>query len=315
MIEGIHIGHWTDLDAATGLTVFLLPEGGIVAADARGQNTGTLNIPIFEATGSADHAAGIVLTGGTIYGLAAAAHLAVLLGQQGVGIPTEGGPVPYVTGAVVFDLLLGRRAWPTANSVESAMATAVPAGSEATGTVGVGTGVLAGQVYGMDFATKGGFGRAARTTAQGATVAAWAVTNPAGDVMGEDGAILAGMRRDGRFVGATEALAGDPKPVLDWGRATTLVVVATDALLDKRETWRLAQAGNNGIANSIWPSATGLDGDTAFAVSTGRVVGVSPLALESVAAYVTAAAIRDAVRSATTLHGVPAIRDLAIDHG
>lgn len=314
ILDGILIGHWTDLDVATGLTTFLLPEKAVVAAAARGQNAGTMNIPIFEPQGAADHASAIVLTGGSVYGLAAAAHSMICLGERGQGIETAGGPVPEVLAAVVFDLAVGRRGWPDAASVESSINSAVPAGEEETGTVGVGTGVCVGSIAGVEHATKGGFGRAHRLTAQGATVAAWAAVNPVGDVIGEDGRVLAGYRDGDRFAGATEAIANDPNPALQWGRATTLVVVATDAALDKRATWRLAQAGHSGIAHTISPCATGLDGDTAFGVSTGEVQVRSVLALEAVAADVVAAAIRHAVRSATGLAGVPAIGELKGAH-
>ena len=310
MIDGIRIGHWTDLEAATGLTVFLLPEDSVAAAAVRGQNTGTLNVPIFEPGGAADHADGIVLTGGSCYGLTAAAYLTQLLG----GATPQPKPVPFVLAAVIYDLPLGRVAWPTSSATEQAVRGAVPAGKEAVGTVGVGTvgvgtGALAGSIDGPAGATKGGFGRASRTTAQGATVAAWAVANPVGDVLGEDGEVLAGLRRRGRSVRVVDALAADEHPVLDWGRATTLVVVATDAHLDKRATWRLAQAGHGGIAQAVSPSGTGLDGDTAFAVATGDVPVSSVLALEAVAVDVAAEAVRDAVRAATALHDVPAARD------
>ncbi|WP_020500300.1 P1 family peptidase [Sciscionella marina] len=309
MIDGIRIGHWTDRDAATGLTVFLLPQASIAAAAVRGQNTGTLNTPVFEPGGAADHADAIVLTGGSSYGLTAAAHLTQLLG----GPVPQPKPVPSVLAAVIYDLPLGRVDWPTPAATEHAVRTAVPAGTEDVGTVGAGTGATAGSLDGPAAAMKGGFGRAGRTTAQGATVAAWAVANPMGDVIGQDGRVLAGLLRGGRHVRVVDALADDAQPTLDWGQATTLVVVATDAHLDKRATWRLAHAGHGGIAQAVSPSATGLDGDTAFAVSTATVPVSNVSALEAVAATVTAEAVRDAVRNATTLHDVPALRDIPAD--
>ncbi|MGH9043279.1 MAG: P1 family peptidase [Acidimicrobiales bacterium] len=307
-IEDIHIGHWTDLEVATGLTVFMLPPEAVVAAQPRGQNPGTLNVEIFGPTGSADHAAAIVLTGGSVLGLAAAAHLAIVLEQRNAAP----GPfaVPMVTGAVVFDLHIGRRAWPPTDAVENALDAAVAAGQEALGCVGAGTGTMTGPIYGASSTTKGGFGRATATTAQGVSVAAWAVVNCVGSVMGKDGSILAGLRRDGVFVSVTEALAADPDIVFGAGRATTLVVVATDAKIDKRSTWRLAQAGHSGIAHAITPCATGGDGDTTFAVSTGDVPVRNMLTVEAVACEVTAEAIRAAILAATPLHGVPSATSL-----
>lgn len=310
-VDGIRIGHWTDVGAGTGLTVFLLPEGSVAAAAPRGQNPGTLNVPVFQPGGSADHAHAIVLTGGSCYGLAAAAHVAHVLAEQDPGTFASGDRVPFVLAAVVYDLKLGQRAWPTTQSAEQAVAAATPAGTEETGTVGVGTGATAGSIDGTSGATKGGFGRAHRTTAQGATIVAWAAVNPVGDVLGADGRVIAGLRREGRPTRVVDVLATDRNPRVDWGRATTLVVVATDARLDKRATGRLAEAGHSGIAQAVSPCATGLDGDTAFAVATGAVEVVSVLALEAVAADVVAEAVRDAVSAAVGLHGVPAARDMA----
>lgn len=309
MIDGIRIGHWTDREAATGLTTFLLPDDAVAAAAVRGQNTGTINTPIFEPAGSADHARAIVLTGGSCYGLAAAAHLTQVLG----GESPKPKPVPFVLAAVIYDLSLGQVAWPTPASTEHAVRTATPAGTEEVGTVGVGTGATAGSLDGLQSAMKGGFGRAHRTTAQGATVAAWAVANPVGEVATEDGQVLAGLLREGRRVRVVDELAAQEQPTMGWGQATTLVVVATDADLDKRDTWRLAHAGHSGIARAVSPAATGLDGDTAFAVATGTVPVTNVAPLEAVAVEVTAAAIRHAVRTATTLHGVPAVRDIPAD--
>ncbi|MFE7244914.1 P1 family peptidase [Streptomyces sp. NPDC057580] len=305
MIKGLRVGHWTDRNAGTGLTVFVVPEQATVAAAPRGQNPGTLNLATYDQYGCSDTADAIVLTGGSCYGLTAASYLQNALAERQHGVT-----VPGVVSAVVFDLEVGRIAWPELHAAHRAYEAAVPAGDEEVGTVGAGTGVTAGSIDGPGGSTKGGFGRASRRTAQGPTVAAWAVVNPIGDVIGEDGQVLAGLRRDGRFFRVTEAFATDERPEQEWGKATTLVVVATDARLTKREAWRLAHAGHGGIAHAVSPCATGLDGDTAFAVATGEVEVQNMLALEGVAAAVTAEAIRDAVRQATGLHGVPALREL-----
>jgi len=309
VIKGLSIGHWTDPDAGTGLTVFAIPQKAIVAAAPRGQNPGTLNLAIYDQYGCADEADAIVLTGGSCYGLTAASYL-----QNALAYRQRGVEVPGVLSAVVFDLQVGPIAWPEMDAARLAYESAVPAGEEELGTVGAGTGVTAGSLDGPAGATKGGIGRAWRRTSQGTTVVAWAVANPVGDVIGEDGQVLAGLRRDGKFFRVTEALATDERQTPQSGKATTLVVVATDAKLTKREVWRLAHAGHGGIAHAVSPCATGLDGDTAFAVATGEVEIDNMLALEGVAAAVTAAAIRDAVRQATALHGVPALRDLGGGH-
>jgi L-aminopeptidase/D-esterase-like protein len=310
IIDGLRIGHWTDEDAGTGLTVFLPPPDSVVAAETRGASPGTLNETLLGPAGARTRADAIVLTGGSAFGMAAAAHLVAVLARDGIGRPTPVGVIPRVGAAVVFDLGLGRRAWPGPAAAEAAYTACVPSGDEALGSVGVGTGVTAGNVAFGEGATKGGFGRASRRSAQGATVAAWAVVNSVGNVVSEDGSVLAGLRRGGRFIDVVDTLAEDPEPPVEPGTATTLVVVATDARLGKLEAWRLARAGHGGIARAVYPSATGMDGDTCFAVCTGRVDGVSGLVVEALATVVTAEAIRTAVRAATGLHGVPAVADL-----
>lgn len=310
IIDGLRVGHWTDVDAGTGLTVFLPPNGAVVAAETRGQSPGTLNETLLGPGGARTRADAIVLTGGSAFGMVAAAHLVEVLAREGIGRATPVAVIPRVGAAVVFDLGVGRAAWPPPEAAEQAYAASVPSGEEALGSVGVGTGVTVGNARFGDGVTKGGFGRASRRTAQGATVAAWAVVNAVGNVVDAQGAVLAGLRIGDRYADVVDVLADDPAPLVEPGTATTLVVVATDARLDKLDTWRLARAAHGGVARAVWPSATGLDGDTCFAVTTGRVEGVSPLVVEAVATAVTAEAIRTAVREATGLHGIPAAADL-----
>lgn len=310
-VKELRIGHWTDLEAGTGLTIFLPPPGSVMAAEVHGQNAGTLNVEGLGPHGVADGVDAIVLTGGSSYGLAAAAQAVHVLSDRGIGYPVAGRPLPGVAAAVIFDLLVGPAEWPTAASVAAALDAAVPAGEEALGTVGAGTGATVGDVDGPSSATKGGFGRSWAVTAQGPQVAAWAVVNAFGDVLDENGQVLAGMRRDGAFARASEALRTDPDPLVYWGRATTLVVVATDAKLTKAQVARLAHAASGGMASTISPSGTGLDGDTAFAIATGAVEPKSVLSLEAVAATVVAEAVRSGVRAATGLHGIPSVADLA----
>jgi L-aminopeptidase/D-esterase-like protein len=309
---GLRIGHATDLDAATGLTVFLPPDGAVVAAEVWGQNAGTMNVSGLGPHGASDGLDAIALSGGSTFGLGSATELVAELERRGVGYQVVDRVLPAVAAAIIFDLQIGRAAAPAPGSAAVALDAAVPAGTEALGTVGAATGATVGDVDGPSSATKGGFGRAHRRTAQGPLVAAWAVVNAFGDVLDDTGMVLAGMRRQGEFAGVVDVLATDPDPLLVWGRATTLVVVATDAALTKSQAARLARAGGAGMAQAISPTGTGLDGDTAFAIATGTVPPKSILGLEAVAASVVADAVRCGVRTATGLHGVPSSRDLGL---
>jgi L-aminopeptidase/D-esterase-like protein len=141
---------------------------------------------------------------------------------------------------------------------------------------------------------------------QGCRVSVLAVVNAFGDVLAEDGTVLAGPRRDGAFVPTVALLRDEPIPDVSAREATTLVCVMTDAALTKTDAWLLARAANTGVARAVDPAHTAVDGDAAFVLAAGDAQA-HPLALAAIVPHVVAAAIRDGVRSATTLHDCPAI--------
>lgn len=309
----LRIGHWTDRESGTGLTVFIPPTGSTVAAHGHGQNTGTMNIHALGPEGSATSADAIVLTGGSSMGLRASAELIIELDRRGVAAGRPQTAVPVVGSAVVYDLPLGGRTSPPADAAIRAYDAAGAAASAERGTVGVGTATLSGAMLGLDHATKGGFGAASRQLrGNGLTVSAWAAANPVGDVIDRDGRIMAGLHDGTGFIGVTDYLDEHGSQDLPWGNATTLVVVAVDAQLDKRQTWLLARDAHLGIAQAVSPSGSAFDGDTSFAIATGeRPVSDSDMfAIESAVIAVTADAIRDAVRRASSLHGVRSSSEL-----
>ena len=141
-----------------------------------------------------------------------------------------------------------------------------------------------------------------------ALVSALAVVNPSGEVVAEDGSVLAGPWRDGGFVRTIELIKEGIAPPASAREATTLVCVMTDARLDKREAWLVARAGSAGVARAVHPTATAWDGDLVYALATGAA-DAEPFAISALAADVTAAAIRDAVRQARGVPGCPAAAD------
>jgi L-aminopeptidase/D-esterase-like protein len=181
--------------------------------------------------------------------------------------------------------------------------------------VGAGTGCTVGKLLGPQAWTKGGLGFAGRTLEGGGTVSALAVVNAFGDVLAEDGSVLAGVWEDCAYRRTVDLLARGESPYRPWREATTLVCVLTDAALTKSEAWAVARATNAGIARAVDPSATAVDGDVAYCVATGRVES-DALVVSALAAETTTRAIRDAVRTATGAPGCPAAherpgRDLA----
>ena len=314
---GFRIGHWTDPDGRTGCTVVIPPPGSRGGVDIRGGGTGTREIETLSLLANAEGPTAVLLTGGSAFGLAAADGVMRWLEQRGFGRPTPMGVVPLVPAAVIYDLLedaAGRRPGPDDGYAACDNATAaVPQ----RGPVGAGAGAAVGKLFGRERSTRGGVGYAATVLADGAIVAALAVANAFGDVVAEDGTVLGGPHDDGGHpVRTTDALPGMPVPAVAPATPvsgspgegvegnTTLVCVFTDASLDKRSCAIVARMASAGIARAVDPVFTPVDGDVVFCVASGSDPPPAPglaaswalTVLGSVAATVTAHAIRDAVR-------------------
>ena len=302
--EGITVGHWTDRDGWTGCTVVLLPEGTVAACEVRGGGPGTRESDLLSPAAAAPGANAILLAGGSAYGLTAADGVVSYLAEHGVGFRTRAGIVPLVAGAVVYDLTLGSAAArPGAAAGHAACVDAAPAVRR--GSVGAGTGCTVGKLLGAAAWTKGGLGYASAALPGGGSVAALAAVNAFGDVLAEDGSVLAGVWRDGAYRRTRDLLLAGEQPLRPWRESTTLVSVMTDALLTKTQAWLVARAASAGVARAIEPSATAVDGDVTYCVATGSVEA-DAFVVSTVAAHVTAAAIRDGAAEATGAPGCPA---------
>jgi L-aminopeptidase/D-esterase-like protein len=234
-----------------------------------------------------EHVDAVVLTGGSAFGLAAADGVMHELEAQGRGFSTAGGPVPIVPAAAVYDLAGSEGVRPGPNEGAAAFAAARPGAPFATGRVGAGTGATVGKWKGADDRVPGGLGSASAGVDDG-TVGALAVVNAIGDVVGDDGRVLAGS------TAPTDTKPfPDPLPFVE-GEHTTLVLVATDARLTKLECHLVAQTAHHAMSRTLYPSHTRFDGDLTFAVATGAV-DVHVDRLRVAAADVVVGAIRDAV--------------------
>ncbi len=306
-VAGIQVGHATDREAVTGCTVILCPSQTVGGVDQRGGAPGTRETDLLRPAKLVQHVNAVLLAGGSAYGLAAADGVMRYLEERGAGYPTAGGIVPIVSAAILFDLDIGRSDRRPDAAMGYAACQAASAAPVLQGSVGAGTGAVIGRAMGLPNATKGGIGSAALHLADGLVVAALIAVNALGDVLDEQGSIIAGARLNGQFVGALNLLRmqrGAPPPT-----NTVIGVVATNARLDKEAVNAVASAAHDGIAQAIRPAHTPFDGDTLFALATGQVEA-SLLHVSAFAAEVTAAAIRSAVREAESLGGVPALRDL-----
>ncbi len=315
-VEGIEVGHWTNLEAATGCTVVLCRQGAVAGVDVRGSAPGTRETDLLRPVNLVQQAHAVVLAGGSAYGLDAASGVMCWLEEQGIGFNVGVGVVPIVAAAVLFDLTIGRPDVRPGSEAGYAACQAASNGPVTEGCVGAGTGATVGKLLGPLYATKSGVGTAARRIAGEVTVGALVAVNAFGDVVDPmTGKVIAGPRdpQGKGFVNTIERLHADlSQTMLGFPSNSTLAVVATDAVLSKEGANKMAQMAHDGLAQAIRPIHTMMDGDTVFALATGRRVeaSVDVSVVGAVAASVLAEAVLRAVRQATSLAGVPAAREL-----
>jgi L-aminopeptidase/D-esterase-like protein len=203
---GFRVGHWTDRERWTGCTVVLAPEDGVASCEVRGGGPGTRETDLLSPAAAVPGPQAVLLTGGSAFGLTAADGVAGWHEERGLGFPTRVAKVPLVPAAVVYDLALGDpRARPDAAAGYAACEAAAPELPE-RGSVGVGTGCSVGKLLGMEHATKGGVGYASAEIHGGATVAALAAVNALGEVLAEDGSVLAGIWESDAYVRSSDLL-------------------------------------------------------------------------------------------------------------
>jgi L-aminopeptidase/D-esterase-like protein len=308
-VPGLKVGHWTNLEAATGCTVVLCPDGAVAGVDVRGTAPGTRETDLLNPICLVERVQAILLSGGSAFGLAAADGVMRWLEERGFGFETGVARVPIVPAAILFDLGVGRsdvRPDATAGYAACEAATMTP---QAQGNVGAGTGASVGKILGFRQATKTGLGTASQRLGDQLIVAALVAVNAFGDVYDpQTQRIIAGVRSPaGGYANTVEimiALAGQEPANFRPGTNTTLAVVATNAQLSKNEATKMAQMAQAGLARTLRPSHTHLDGDTIFALSYGRQKADINL-LGTVAADVLAEAVVLAVKTAEPLAGLP----------
>lgn len=318
-VSGISVGHWSDFEAATGCTVVLCPDGAVASGDVRGGAPGTRETDLLHLGNLVDRAHAVLLTGGSAYGLDAAAGVMRWLEERGHGRNVSRDPekpvfVPIVPAAVVFDLMTGRSDVRPDAEAGYAACEAASTGPVAEGAIGAGTGATVAKLMGLERALKGGIGTAAERTASGVTVAAIVAVNAVGEIVDPDsGLVVAGPRGDkpGTFGDSIEALRREPLlPSYAVDANSTIGVVATDADLTKDDARRLAVVAQTGLARAIRPAHTTVDGDTIFSLATG--VNDTPtdiLQLGALAARAVERAIVRGVQEAAGLAGVPSAKE------
>jgi L-aminopeptidase/D-esterase-like protein len=306
-IDGFRVGHWTDAEAGTGCTVIIPPPGTVAGAESRGGGPASRELELLYPVTSVETITALCFSGGSAFGLDTASGVMRWCEEQGLGHDTGAARVPVVPAACIYDLgITGNARRPGADEGYAACE-AASTGEHARGSVGAGTGATVGKLRGQGGWCKGGLGAASIVAYGGVTFAALAVVNSWGDVLDEDGSVMAGAAGpDGGFAGAAHRVITHPPehPRLAAPANTTLVCIATDARLTKAQAVQVARMAQAGMARAVSPVHTPFDGDVTVCMATGKLP-VSLFVAGVAAAEVTATAIRDAVTRATSVRGVP----------
>jgi L-aminopeptidase/D-esterase-like protein len=315
-VPGLKVGHHTLATRPTGCTVVLAEGGAVAGVDVRGSAPGTRETDLLNPVNLVDHVHAIVLSGGSAFGLDAASGVMRYLEERKIGFPTAYGVVPIVPAAILFDLGVGDPNVRPRADCGYAAAVSASAGPIEEGNVGAGAGATVGKMMGMERAMKGGIGTAAITLSDGVVVAALVAVNAYGDVIDPaTGRVVAGVRTpEGKGL-------ADARVLLRGGSAlkklvaenSTIGVVATNAKLTKTQATKVAQMAHDGLARSISPVHSLVDGDALFALATGTLAGEADASrIGALAAEAVADAVVRAVRAAKGLPGLPAARDLQV---
>jgi len=307
-VSGIKVGHASDPVGLTGCTVVLCEKGAVAGVDQRGGAPGTRETDLLRPMHLVQEVHAVLLAGGSAFGLAAADGVMRYLEQRGIGFDARVARVPIVPAAILFDLDLGDpQARPDA-AMGYVACEAAGDGPVAEGNVGAGTGATVGKIFGTSRAMKSGLGSASVALGGGLVVGALVAVNPFGDVVDpQTGVILAGARKlhSEDFADTLATMKGMPgKTVARFASNTLIGVAATNARLTKEEANKVAQMAQDGIARTVRPAHTMFDGDTLFALSTGRKRADVSL-IGAYAAEAVAEAVVRAVRAAQSAGGLP----------
>jgi len=296
-MESLKVGHYTHSKDATGLSVFLFDYPVPAACHICGAAPATRELHILDLDFNTPEINGLVLTGGSAYGLGAVDGVMNYLNEKGSGkFMPHGGVVPLIPGAAIYDLALGTARAPTAeNAYEACLA--AEARNFAMGRIGAGTGATVGKLIPNTLRMSGGLGYAQNALANGIVVCAYAVVNAVGDVLDERGQIIAGAcLTNGEFVNSEDFLLAGREEQYASPSNTTLIAIFTNAKFSKIELKRIAKMAVSGMARALSPIFTRYDGDIIFSVSLGSHLATE-LTIGAMAVDVTQKAIINAVKN------------------
>lgn len=299
LTAGFRVGHWTEPSGVTGCTVVLPPRGNVASCDIRGSSPSTREIEHLHVDRKMTEIHGILLTGGSAFGLAAAEGVVEWLAERDIGYRTPLTTVPIVPAAVIFDWAAGDPSLRPNREAGRAACDAATGEDVPRGPIGAGAGATVGKWAGREFMVPGGIGTA-HVSERGRSVAALAVVNAIGDVVA-DGETVAGT------TAPDPSYNPPPAPERELPANTVLVVVTTDAPLDKRQARWLAERGSDGVTVAVRPAHTRYDGDITFAVAASPDASSRPGSVEAVEldvlGFLATRAVSSAIRNAVAVAG------------
>jgi L-aminopeptidase/D-esterase-like protein len=268
MTDKFLIGHASDPDKGTGVTVILAKYGAVGGVSVRGAAPGTRETDLLRCGNSVEKINAVVLSGGSAFGLDSCSGVMEYLKEEGVGFKAGSARVPIVCGAVLYDLEYKGFAYPD-KAMGYLAARSASANNQKRGNVGAGTGATVGKLAGASCAVKGGLGVCSVMVGKIEVIAIVAV-NAVGDVYNERNEIIAGAKRGGKFLNSLsmliEGLTSDADGLA--GKNTTIGCILTNAVLTKEQANKLADIAHDGYAQAIKPVHTTFDGDTIFAMAS-----------------------------------------------
>ncbi|MBH0229495.1 P1 family peptidase [Halobacillus yeomjeoni] len=306
------IGHTTNVQAGTGCTVLLSEEGAVAGVDVRGGSPGTKETDLLKSENLVNQVHGIFLSGGSAFGLDVGGGVLKFLEEKNIGFDVSVAKVPIVPGAILFDLMVGEpKTRPDAQYGYDACIHALDSSVFNSGSVGAGTGATIGKVLGSDYVMKGGIGSYAIQIGD-LKVGAVVAVNCFGDVIDPStGTVIAGVQADGKLLFTEKQLLDQIHDAQTnrFNGNTTIGCIITNASMTKAEANKIASCAHDGLARTMRPSHAFVDGDTLFVMSSDRVK-VDLNGLASIAANVVEQAVLDAVKSADSLFGIKAYKDM-----
>ncbi len=306
MTENFKIGHYTDEKNATGCTVILCPEENTASCFVAGSAPGSRELALLAPARKILSVNAILLTGGSAFGLNAAAGVMKYLEDRQIGYDTSFAKIPIVPAAVIYDLNIGSVA--IRPGPEDAIAACEDAryDNRSEGSIGAGTGATVGKWNGLENCMKGGLG-IARLQQANAWISALCVANAVGDIVDQSGRTVAGASdENGLFIAADDSTKRWNLPNVGIGENTVLCVLMSNVRMNKVQTYNLAKRAQNGLARAVYPANTSFDGDVIFAVTSNEVDVELEYMYEAGSEAVRQAIIR-AVKKARSIAGIPAL--------